>query len=96
MLQAQALAADAQVAMDLPPEVELSARNLWRAASLGTPMSLSHARVVNRLRALGLRPQVRAHPLPCSVSTASFEAVRVHADRQVPEWAFLGVLDTLE
>lgn len=57
-VQSTIIASDMGVATDLPAEMELTARNAYRSAAYGAPVSLSHARVVSRLRSLGLKPQV--------------------------------------
>ena len=59
-LQGTTLATAAKVAIDVPPALELTARKWWRSAVHGVPVSLSHSRVVSRLRSLGLKPEVRA------------------------------------
>ncbi|KAK9800241.1 hypothetical protein WJX73_004734 [Symbiochloris irregularis] len=61
VFQATVIASTMGAAVSLPPQVELSARNSWRSAAAGAPISLSHARVVNRLRSLGLQPQVQVN-----------------------------------
>ena len=58
-MQAKAVSSVAEVEVPLPPEMELTARNAWRAGSAGAPISLSHSRILSRLRSLGLRPQVQ-------------------------------------
>ena len=56
--QALVVASTQKVAVEASPELEEVARRCWRSAAYGSPVSLSHARVVVRLRSLGLAPQV--------------------------------------
>lgn len=52
------LASAAGVQLQVPSQLEATARKWWRSAGNGAPVSLSHAKVASRLRALGLAPEV--------------------------------------